>query len=356
MRDEILRILNGYDKDGITIATLGSHSALNILKGAKEEGFKTICIARRKEKIIYESFGVADEIWTISDFRELLREDVQKKLRERNAILIPHGSFNAYIGKFDELKVPIFGNRVLMEWETVREHQERWLKDAGLRMPKTFSSPEEIDRLVIVKYPGAKGGKGYFLATSYDDFKRKAKKLVESGIISEKDVSNAFIQEFIVGANVYFSFFYSPVFRRVELISIDRRYESNADGIGRIPADIQLSSGVTPTFTVVGNFPIVLRESMLAEVLEAGRKVYEQSKKIAHPGMVGPFCLESVINEEGKIYFFEISARIVAGTNVGIPSSPYSYILFGENMYMGRRIAREIKLGIEKEMLEEMVY
>jgi len=27
-----------------TIATLGSHSALQILKGAKDEGFKTLCI------------------------------------------------------------------------------------------------------------------------------------------------------------------------------------------------------------------------------------------------------------------------------------------------------------------------
>jgi 5-formaminoimidazole-4-carboxamide-1-(beta)-D-ribofuranosyl 5'-monophosphate synthetase len=53
---------------------------------------------------------------------------------------------------------------------------------------------------------------------------------------------------------------------------------------------------------------------------------------------------------------FEISARIVAGTNVGIPYSPYSYILWGENMYMGKRIAREIKLAIQKDLLEEVVY
>ncbi|MEM4702045.1 MAG: DUF1297 domain-containing protein, partial [Archaeoglobaceae archaeon] len=46
----------------------------------------------------------------------------------------------------------------------------------------------------------------------------------------------------------------------------------------------------------------------------------------------------------------------VAGTNVGIPNSPYSYILFGENMYMGRRIAREIRHAIEKDMLGEIIY
>ena len=34
------------------IATIGSHSALQILKGAKDEGFYTISICLKKEKII----------------------------------------------------------------------------------------------------------------------------------------------------------------------------------------------------------------------------------------------------------------------------------------------------------------
>lgn len=33
-----------------TIATLGSHSSLQILKGAKDEGFKTLCIAKKALK------------------------------------------------------------------------------------------------------------------------------------------------------------------------------------------------------------------------------------------------------------------------------------------------------------------
>ncbi len=36
MREEILKLLEGYDKGNIRIGTIGSHSALNILKGAKE--------------------------------------------------------------------------------------------------------------------------------------------------------------------------------------------------------------------------------------------------------------------------------------------------------------------------------
>ena len=355
MRDKILKILENYDYDEISIGTLGSHSALNILRGAKDEGFRTICVCRSRERIIYESFGVADEMIEISDYSDLLDQRLQQKLREKNVIMIPHGSFNAYIRRLDEIMLPLFGNRELMLWEIDREKQKEWLESAGLKMPKRFERPEDIDRLVIVKYPGAMGGKGYFLATSPEDFYSKARRMIEAGMIREKDIVKAEIQEYIVGANVYFSFFYSPLLDRVELIAVDRRYEP-VDGLGRIPADVQIEAGLYPTYTVIGNFPVVLRESLLAKVLKAGESVVKVSKEIAYPGMVGPFCLEAVFDDNAEMIVFEISARIVAGTNVGIPNSPYSYILWGENMYMGRRIAREIRMGIERDRLKELIY
>ncbi len=352
-RSEILEVVSNYKN--VKIATLGSHSALNILRGAKDEGLKTICLCRERERIIYDSFGVADEVIELKDYSELLNKKIQEELIEKEALLIPHGTFNAYIGKLDELKVPVFGNRVLMEWEMDREKQRKWLTDSNLKLPRVYK-PEEIDRLVIVKYPGARGGSGYFLATSPEDFYEKSKELVMRGIISKEDVKNAFIQEYIIGTNVYLTFFYSPVLNRVELIAVDRRYESNVDGIGRIPAKEQLKAKINVTYTVTGNFPVVLRESLLAKALRAAYSVVEVSKKIAYPGMVGPFCLETVFDEKAEMYVFEISARIVAGSNVGIPYSPYSYVLFGEPMYAGRRIAREVKMALEKSMLEELIY
>ncbi len=356
MRDEIIRQLKRYNMDEIRIGTIGSHSALNILKGAKEEGFETVCICRKEQKFVYKLFGVADVFLEVEDFRQLLDESVQKKLIEMNTILIPHGSYNAYIGSLYNLKVPIFGNRVLMEWEIDRDKQREWLKNSGLRVPKIYGSPDEIDGIVIVKYPGARGGMGYFIATDKEDFYRKAEEFVKAKIISDADINNAHIQQYILGVPVYFSFFYSPIYERVELIAIDRRYESNVDGIGRIPARDQIGIRLNPTYTVVGNIPLVVRESLLPKIIGDGMKVYEYSKKIAEPGMIGPFCLESVITENGEIYYFEISARIVAGSTVGIPASPYSYVLFGENMYMGKRIAREIRLGIERGVLENMIF
>ena len=78
--------------------------------------------------------------------------------------------------------------------------------------------------------------------------------------------------------------------------------------IGKIPASEQLEIDVNPTYTVVGNFPIVLRESLLPEIMRMGENVHKKARELAPPGIIGPFCLETVITDDLKIYTFEISA------------------------------------------------
>ncbi len=358
-KDEVNSILGKYDSRKITIGTLGSHSALNIFKGAKEEGFSTICVCKKETEIVYKRFPLVDQVILVEDFSEILDDDVQQKLIAANTILVPHGSFNAYVGTekiIDKLRVPLFGNRELLNWETNREKQREWLKKAGLKLPKTFKNPDDIYGLVIAKFPGAMGGKGYFLVESPESFHKKARDMIKRGHLREKDLENIHFQEYVIGVNVYPLYFHSPLNKEVELLGMDRRYESTVDSIGKIPAGEQLQVNVNPTYTVVGNFPIVARESLLPELLRMGENVTLISRKIAPPGIIGPFCLETVITDDLKIYTFEISARIVAGSNVGIGTSPYAYLKYGEGMYMGRRIAREIKNAINNNELEKVVY
>ncbi|MHC1579548.1 MAG: formate--phosphoribosylaminoimidazolecarboxamide ligase [Candidatus Alkanophagales archaeon] len=347
----------GYDVSKLSIGTLGSHSALNILRGAKDEGFRTVVVCRHGDEIVYERFRVADVVIGVESFEELADDEIQERLLELNTILVPHGSFNAYIPteKLLKLRVPVFGNKQLLVWEASRELQERWLRMAGLRLPKVFKSPDEIDRLVIVKFPGARGGRGYFLASSPEDFWRRAESLLKSGVLREEDLRDVHIQEYVIGVNVYPSYFRSLLHEEVELLAIDRRYESNVDALWKVPAAEQLRLGLSPTYTVVGNIPLTLRESLLAEILRMGDAVAEASKRIAAPGVIGAFCLETVVTENLEIYTFEVSARIVAGTNVGIGTSPYAYLRHGANMYMGRRIAREIREAAGQGRLEEIL-
>jgi 5-formaminoimidazole-4-carboxamide-1-(beta)-D-ribofuranosyl 5'-monophosphate synthetase len=355
---EITNIIEKYDHSKLAIGTLGSHSSLNIFKGAKEEGFRTVCICKEKDVIMYKKYPLVDELIIVQDFTELLSEKLQERLRKLNVVLIPHGSFTAYLSTeqlTDSLYVPMMGNRKLLHWEINRKSQEEWLRQAGLRLPATFQSPDNIDRLIIAKLQGAKGGRGYFLANSPKGFYKKAEEMIKRGLLTKKDLEKVHLQEYALGVNIYPSYFSSILNNDVELSAMDRRYESAVDSIGKIPAQEQLEIEVIPTYTVVGNFPIVLRESLLPEIMRMGDNVHKKAAELAPPGIIGPFCLETVITDDLKIITFEISARIVAGTNVGIGTSPYAYLRYGENMYMGRRIALELKEAIKQKRLQDIV-
>jgi len=65
--------------------------------------------------------------------------------------------------------------------------------------------------------------------------------------------------------------------------------------------------------------------------------------------------LETIVTRKLQTFVFEISARIVAGTNPFIEGSPYTAIKYGEPMSTGRRIAREIKKAIEGGRLQEVL-
>ena len=348
----IKEILKNYDKEDITIGTIGSHTALQILKGAKDEGFKTLAICKKEREFVYNRFHSADEIIGVYDYKEILDKEIQDKLINENLILIPHGSFVEYVGAKNiekKFRVPLFGNRTTLEWESDRNKEKKWLKMAGIKMPKEFKNPGEIDRLVIVKFPGARGGRGYFLVDTEEGFWKK----IRSRGMEEEEYT---IQEYITGTRFYPHYFYSPLTEEVELMSMDIRYESNADGLARTPHWAFKHYVPEPSYTITGNLPVVIRESLLGKVLEMGDSVVLASKKLFSPGMTGPFCIEAICTDDLKFIAFEISARIVAGTNLYIEGSPYSQLLYNEPMSTGKRIAREIKNAVEKDMLDEVIY
>jgi 5-formaminoimidazole-4-carboxamide-1-(beta)-D-ribofuranosyl 5'-monophosphate synthetase len=328
------------------IATFGSHSALQILKGAQQEGFKTICICIKGKEKPYQSFRVADEIMLVDSFDDFF--SIEQQLIDKNAILIPHASMIAHFGidKINKIKMHYFGDKSILQVESNRNQQEKWLAASGLRVPKTFEHPEEIDRPCIVKFYGAQGGNNYFLTNTYDDFKQK---------IATNAWQKYQIQEYIVGVPTYIHYFYSPLTNELELFGFDRRYESNVDGIGRIAFHDQANFNLSTSYTVAGNSPLVVRESLLPTVFDMGQSVVQESKKIANRGLYGAFCLETMITSDLNFYVFEISARIVAGTNVSVEGSPYTYLRYDEPMSTGRRIAREIKQAITENKLDTIV-
>ena len=338
-----------------TVATLSSHCALQLLKGARDEGLKTLLICLQNRSNLYRRFKFIDRFIYVSRFDEITKPEMQDELLRADSVLIPHGTLISEVGVDlveKALKVPIFGNRWILRWESDRILKDRLMREAGLEPPPQLK-PEEIDRLCIVKLPGAAGGRGYFLVSSVEEFNLVVEKLKADGLI--RRVDDLFIQEYCVGVPIYFQYFYSPLEDRLELLGIDRRYETTVDSLGRIPAKYQLDLDIPLTYIVVGNIPLVLRESLLDEAYRIGEAFVEASKKSVPPGMIGPFCIEGVYTERGNFVPFEFSARIVAGTNLYIDGSPYSKLLYDEPMSMGRRIARELKLGSERGALDKLL-
>jgi len=332
------------DKKEYIIATLGSHSALQILKGAKDEGFKTLVITTPRSTAFYKTFPFIDEFIEIPAFADF--PEIESQLMEKNVILIPHGSFVAYLGfeKNKHMKVLYYGNKHVLDWEEDRLKQREWLDKAKINLPKQFKDVDAIDYPVIVKSYGAAGGRGYFYAKDKADYQNK---------INQMGTKQFIIQEYVIGVPLYIHYFYSPLTKKLEIMSIDRRYETNVDSLGRIPLAGQEGLKIEPSYVVVGNAPLVLREGMLVDAYEMGHRVIETSKKLIDDrGLFGSFCLETVISEDQKFSVIEISCRIVAGTNLFTHGSPYSWYYYDEPMSTGRRIAREIKTAIAEDKLD----
>jgi len=231
-----------------TIATLGSHSALQILKGAHDEGFKTLAIANRDTERLYRSFHFVDEVIGIEKYSDFPQH--MGALEHRKIIIVPHGSFVAYLSleEHKRMTIPYFGNKAVLDWEASRELQRQWLSAAGLNLPRQFKNGAEIDRPVIVKLYGAQGGKGYMFLRDAKDFEERA------GLLARRDYM---IQEYIIGVPLYIHYFYSPLTGKLEIMSMDRRYETNVDSLGRIPAAAQEGMEVQPSYVVVGNLSLI---------------------------------------------------------------------------------------------------
>jgi 5-formaminoimidazole-4-carboxamide-1-(beta)-D-ribofuranosyl 5'-monophosphate synthetase len=331
----------------IRIATLGSHSALQILKGGHDEGFETIAICQPRDVKLYKRYPFVKDIVEIPRYAAFF--DIEPYLLQRQAIVIPHGTFVAYLSLDDHrrMRVPYFGNKAVLEWEADRSLQREWLERAGLQLPTEFSSPDEVDCPVLVKMYGAAGGKGYFVARNTTELHRKLARLSTDRYV---------IQEYIIGAPVFLHFFYSPLSNKIEFFGLDKRYETNVDSLGRIPSDKQEQIAIEASFEVVGNLPVAIRESLLGEAMSLGERVVATSRELFPPrGLFGPFCVETLVTPGRQFFVMEISARIVAGTNPFLTGSPYASLLGGRNMSTGRRIARELRLALQQDRLAEVL-
>ncbi|MGN6628369.1 MAG: DUF1246 domain-containing protein, partial [Candidatus Nitrosocosmicus sp.] len=153
---------NEYDLEKISVGVVGSHSALEIMDGAKDEGLRTICICQRGRELPYLKYKrLYNDLILVDKFSDILFKENQQKLLELNVIMVAHRSFAVYLG-YDNIEnnfnIPVYGNRWLLKAEerTLPKNQYYLLEKANIAHPKIYSNPQEIQGPAFVKVQEAK--------------------------------------------------------------------------------------------------------------------------------------------------------------------------------------------------------
>ncbi len=365
-----------------TVGAVGSHSAIDIADGAVTEGFSSLVLAQSGRDTTYAQYfrtvrdhaggrrrGCVDDVWTYPRFADIAAPEAQERLRSHGVLLVPNRALSSYVPLAaieEEFRVPMVGSRALLRIEerSERENYYTLLAAAGIRIPREIASPKEIERLSIVKLPHAKRRleRGFFTAATFAEYTAKSKKLIALGTIARDDLASARIEEYVLGPVFNFNFFFSPLVPRsqaLELLGVDERRESNLDGLVRLSAGQQLElpeADRIPEYTVVGHGTLTVRESILEEVFRMGEKFVDATRARYPPGIIGPFCLQTCIDREGRPTVFDVAARIGGGTNIHLGlGHPYGNALWRMPMSTGRRIALEIRHAIDSGRLKEII-
>ena len=378
-KEKITSILDKYDKNNLAICAIGSHSALDIARGANDEGLRFIAICEKGREKTYakyyakrknkngEKVGCVDEVMLVDKFSDILKPDFQQKLRERNVLFVPHRSFQVYLDfDYDAIEnhfdVPVLGSRDMLRAEerTNDNNQYDLLRKAGIRMPVQFAKPDDIDRLVVVKASEKtrKFERAFFFCTSKKEFEQIGTQMIKDEKITRQSLDEALIEEYVVGAQVNFNYFYSPIAGELELIGTDTRRQTSLDGLMRVPADAQLEvlKHLQPKFEEAGHIAVTVLESMLENIYDIGEKFVKTAKQEYQPGIIGPFALQGAIlpgPPKKEAVIFDVSMRMPGSP--GIKYTPYSEYLRGESFSAGHRLAREVVLANKSDRLDEIL-
>lgn len=359
------------------LCCIGSHSALDVAAGARAQGLRSIIVtAKGRERTYAEYFrrtggpvsrGCVDEVIELDDFTQILDVWVQERLRAENAIFVANRSFEVYLRQrfsYDEIeagmRVPFFGNRRLLRAEERDEPENQYalLRRAGIAHPLQFSSPDEIDRLVMVKAPHARVSfeRAFFLCSSPGEYRETAARLIADGTLTPSGLEGVVIEEYALGPAINLNFFYSPLLGELELLGTDTRRQTNLEGFRNVPpSSYEAVRSIPMRLEEAGHIAATLTESMLEGAFRMGEAFVAAAREVLPPGAIGPFALQCVIlaGPPKALICYDVSLRIPGSP--GTRFTPYSAYRWGRDVSVGERIAMEVVMGRDANRLDEIL-
>jgi 5-formaminoimidazole-4-carboxamide-1-(beta)-D-ribofuranosyl 5'-monophosphate synthetase len=363
INEKIKQVTMAYNPQEVRIGVLGSHSALEIASGAKQEGFETVVVCQRGREKTYTKYyrNIFDHVIMLEKFSDITSESSVKKLTDLNTVFVPNRSFSVYAGYEaieKQFTVPLMGNRSMLRTEerNTPRNQLYLLQKARIATPKTFKEPDEIDRLVIVKVPEKHRTieRAFFYASSPEEYEKTAQKRIREGIITSEALESSVIEEYVLGAKFNANLFWSPLNDEIDLLGFDRRIQTDLDGVLDLPAQEQLELNIPTQNIEIGHMGATMRESQIEKVFEAAERFVDACKKEYPPGMIGLFALQGAVTKDLDFYVFDVSPR-VPGCPCVEPTSPYMKYKYGIEVGPGRRVAMEIKQALKEGRLAEVV-
>lgn len=276
-REEMQEIVSRY-KDPLPLI-LGSHSALDVLDGARAYGMKRIVYAPMERANIYlrhpivggpaepiedlpgtvkrdlmvtEDPGDIDPkgdwktcILIVDSYDDVLKSEYIDRFLEVEAIQIPNRAFSVYVGGYackkieDDFPVPIFGSRHLLKIENREEVEKNYyylLEKADIPHPDEYEYTvtangikfeEELKQPMVLKVPHAvrRLERGFLFAADGKELERKVTEAVDSGMIDPADLKDGRAEEYVPGVTANLNFFSSPVDRAIDLGDLSKHYD-----------------------------------------------------------------------------------------------------------------------------------
>jgi 5-formaminoimidazole-4-carboxamide-1-(beta)-D-ribofuranosyl 5'-monophosphate synthetase len=369
--------LASYDASALTLCSIGSHSALEVASGARLHGLRNLIVTERGRNRTYDTHyarrfdgpprGCVDATLEVVKFADVLDPEIVARLRRENVVFVPNRSFEVYLHQRysyaqieERMAVPFFGNRRLLRAEERDEPDNQYalMDRAGIRYPKQLGSPEEIDRLVMVKAPHAKISfeRAFFLVRSENEYWATAKRLCDAGIVTGEGLRGAVIEEFALGPTVNLNFFWSPLLGELELMGTDTRRQTNKDGLVTLPYRQAHDLADEPVrMEEAGHIAATLTESMLEKAFALGEAFVRAAKEVDGVGVIGPFALQCVIvaGPPKDFVCYDVSLRIPGSP--GTRYTPYTAYRWGRDVSVGERIAMELAWAREQGRLAEVL-
>lgn len=292
-----------------------------------------------------------EAILILDRYDEILKPENLDVLVEMEGIQIPNRAFSVYVGGLGATRIekdfylPILGSRNLLkieDREAVKRNYYWYLEQAGIPHPKEFpyevtedgirfSKPVEQPLVLKVPHAARRLERGFIFAADSHSLEEKVKAELASGNILLEDLKVGRAEEYIPGVTANFNFFYSPLLAEEdwgevekfearwklanEFLSIDERRETTHDGILRMLASEQLKVDWAKTpypvsFEVTAHSMISLRESLLRKVYPLADAFVEATQKYDPPGMIGAYCIQTLITFERQVYVDAVSQGV----------------------------------------------